>query len=73
MMPTKKSEGPKYVTKEILKKEINRLDVKIDDVTNRLDTKIDQVEKRLDIKIDVAVQSMKDYTNSCFKFSDNKV
>lgn len=65
-MAGKKNSTPDYITKVIFKKEINRLDAKIDEATNRLDAKIDAVEKRLDAKIDAAVQSMKDYTDSRF-------
>ena len=58
-MTKKKTTPPEYVTREILKEEINRLD-----------TKIDGVEKRLDAKIDASTQSMKDYTDSRFNRSD---
>jgi hypothetical protein len=75
-MTKQKSTAPPYVTKEILRKEINRLDAKIDGVEHRLDAKIDGVEHRLDAKIDskvdAAVQSMKEYTDSRFNQSDAK-
>ncbi len=58
-MIKKKTTTPKYVTPQILKREINRLD-----------TKIDGVEKRLDTKIETSTQSMKDYTDSRFNRSD---
>ena len=74
-MTKKKTTAPEYVTREILKEEINRLDTKIDGVEkrldtkidgveNRLDAKIDGVEKRLDAKIETSTQSLKDYTDS---------
>ena len=87
-MPAKKNTTPRYVTKEILRKEITRIDTKIDKVTNRLDLKIDGVEKRLntkidnveyrlntkiDSKVDIAVQSMKDYSDSRFTQLDQKM
>ncbi len=39
-------------TENVLRKEIERLDIKIDGVEKRLDAKIDGVEKHLDAKID---------------------
>jgi len=71
-MVTKKTSTPKVVTPQILKKEVNRLDEKIDSAVNRLDAKIDGVEKRLDAKIDSAVRSMKDYIDSRFNALDTK-
>ncbi len=76
-MPSKKATTPKYVTNDVFKKEIKRLDKKIDGVEKRLDAKIDSVEKHLDAKIDskvdAAVQSMKDYTDSRFNQLDLKL
>ena len=60
-MTKKKTTAPAYLTREILKEEINRLD-----------TKIDGAEKRLDTKIDASTQSMKDYADSRFNRSDAK-
>jgi division protein CdvB (Snf7/Vps24/ESCRT-III family) len=86
-MPAKEAEAPKYITKEILKKETDRLekgikqlDAKIDDSINRLDAKIDRldakidgVEKRLESKIDITFQLAKDYTDSRFTQLDQKM
>ena len=65
-MPAKKNTTPKYVTKEILKKETNRLEETIKKEINRLDAKIEW-------KADEAVQSMKDYTDSRFNQLDQKM
>ena len=72
-MTKQKTAVPRYVTREILKKELSasgkRLDVKID----KLDVKIDNVEKRLDTKIDASTQSMKDYADSRFTQLNTKI
>jgi len=76
-MKKQKNTMPNYVTKEMLKKELSkselRLDAKIDGVEQHLDAKIDGVEQRLDAKVDSAVQSMKNYTDSRFALLNAKI
>lgn len=51
-----KQKTPDEVTKEILKKEVRRLETKIDSVEKQLNAKIDS-------KVDIAVESMKEHMN----------